>query len=81
MLVKLNILVSILCWPNIKLSIHESCHAFIKRLMVYIKIKGNMNEMIHAYCKTMLTFACDCVEFNCSDLSQLDRPWTMYSGK
>ena len=36
-----------------------------------------MNEMVTfqliiAYCKPMLTYACDCVNINRSDLSQLD---------
>ena len=50
MLVKLNILVFILCWPN-------------------------TFYLINAYCKPLLTYACECVKFNRSDLSQLDRTW------
>ena len=39
-----------------------------------------MNEMvifqlINAYCKPLLTYACECVKFYRSDLSQLDRAW------
>ena len=39
-----------------------------------------MNEMvtfqlINAYCKPLLTYACECVKFNRSDISQLDRAW------
>ena len=29
-------------------------------------------QLINAYCKPLLTHACECVEFSRSDLSQLD---------
>ena len=32
-------------------------------------------QLINAYCKPLLTYACKCVKFNQSDLSQLDRAW------
>ena len=66
---------------HFKLSIHESCSRFYKALnCIYSKSKGNMNEMvafqlINAYCKPLLTYACECAKFNHNDLSQLDRAW------
>ena len=32
-------------------------------------------QLINVYCKPLLTYACECVKFNRSDLSQLDRAW------
>ena len=32
-------------------------------------------QLINAYCKPLLTYACECVKFNRSDLSQLDSVW------
>ena len=66
---------------HFKLSIPESCSRFYKALNgIYSKSKGNMNEMFifqlfNTYCKPLLTYACECVIFNRSDLSQLDRAW------
>ena len=36
-------------------------------------------QLINAYCKHLLTYACECIKFNRSDLSELDRAWN--SGK
>ena len=71
LVVKLNIWVFILCWPNILIiSIRESCTRFYKALNgIYSKINGNMNgmvtfQLINDYCKPLLTNACECVTFN-----------------
>ena len=45
-----------------------------------------MNEMfifqlINTYCKPLHTYACECVIFNQSDLSQLDMAWNSVSWK
>ena len=32
-------------------------------------------QLINAYCKPLLTYDCECVKFNRSDLLQLDRAW------
>ena len=66
---------------HFKLSTNESNSRFYKALNgIYSKSKGNMIEMvtfqlINAYCKPLLTCACQCVKFNRSDLSQLVRAW------
>ena len=67
---------------HFKLSIHESCSRFYKAVngIYYIISKGNMNEMvtfqlINAYCKPLITYACECVKFNRSNPSLLDRAW------
>ena len=74
---------------HFKLSIHESCSRFNKALNgMHSKSKGNVNEMvtfqfINAYCKPLLTYACECVKSksNRSDLSQLDRAWISIAWK
>ena len=64
---------------DFKLCKHESCTRFYKVLNdIKSKSKENMNEMvtfylINAYCKPLLTYACECVKFNRSDQSQLNR--------
>ena len=32
-------------------------------------------QLINAYCKPLLTYACECARINRSNLSQLDRAW------
>ena len=32
-------------------------------------------QLINIYSKPLLTYACECIKFNRSDLSQLDRAW------
>ena len=32
-------------------------------------------QFINAYCNPLLIYACECVKFNRSNLSQLDRAW------
>ena len=70
------LVVYIVLTKHFKLSIHESCSRFYKALNgMYLISKGNMNGMvtlhlINAYCKPLLTYACECVKFKIKRSSQ-----------
>ena len=68
--------VYIVYWLNkLRCVIISIVHVFIRHLMVYIQKVTEILQLINAYCKPLLTYACECVRFNRSDLSQLDRTW------